>query len=459
MTPDEVGLLASEMDVGRDQAALACGAQRRRADLRRRPRRQQRGGCGRDRPPRHADQRGGRRLVVPRAVRAAPPAARIVGRQGHRLAQPARDLRGPQASRDARPADRLGLPQRRHPGPALRGLDDAAGRPGDAGGQDRIADPADRHPAASPVAASRSRWAPPIDVPPNSPAELQRATQAMADALAATIATAPEQWYSFKPIWPASVAEAEDLERRAGVMLAGRSDPGPGRGLPRDEADAARGGCARVTLRTRALIGASWLACHLPEGPADQAGRSGRRGLVSPPPRREPPRLGGTCGRVCEALAAAGEGSAAARAAALDPRALERLVRAAFRHQARYYLEVARTPALRAGDLDARLLIETPETVDAGLRRAAGGDLRGPPLRRDRAPGAVPRGAGRWRRRADGNRRRRRPPGLVRPDPWRGRRPDRRAARGSPRAPRGAQGRHVGRARRGSRPDRAAACR
>ena len=83
-------------------------------------------------------------------------------------------------------------------------------------------------------------WAPPIDVPPDSPAELQRATQAMADALAATIATAPEQWYSFKPIWPASVAEAEDLERRAGVMLAGRSDPGPGRGLPRDEADGAR---------------------------------------------------------------------------------------------------------------------------------------------------------------------------------------------------------------------------
>jgi KDO2-lipid IV(A) lauroyltransferase len=81
-------------------------------------------------------------------------------------------------------------------------------------------------------------WAAPIDVPPDDPAELQRATQAMADALAATIATAPEQWYSFKPIWPAGAAEATDLERRARVMLAGRSDPGPGRGLPRDEADA-----------------------------------------------------------------------------------------------------------------------------------------------------------------------------------------------------------------------------
>jgi KDO2-lipid IV(A) lauroyltransferase len=82
-------------------------------------------------------------------------------------------------------------------------------------------------------------WAPPIEVPPDSPADLQRATQAMADALAATIAQAPEQWYSFKPIWPASAAEAADLERRAEVMLAGGSDPGPGRGLPRDEADAA----------------------------------------------------------------------------------------------------------------------------------------------------------------------------------------------------------------------------
>jgi phosphatidylinositol dimannoside acyltransferase len=86
------------------------------------------------------------------------------------------------------------------------------------------------------------RWAPPIDVPPNDPAELQRASQAMADALARTIGSAPEQWYSFKPMWPASAAEAEDLERRAGVMLSGRADPGPGRGMPRDEADAAPAG-------------------------------------------------------------------------------------------------------------------------------------------------------------------------------------------------------------------------
>jgi lauroyl/myristoyl acyltransferase len=85
-------------------------------------------------------------------------------------------------------------------------------------------------------------WAPPIDVPPRDPAALQRASQAMADALAVSIVTAPEQWYCFKPIWPAGAAEAADLERRAQVMLAGHADPGPGRGLPRDQADGAAAG-------------------------------------------------------------------------------------------------------------------------------------------------------------------------------------------------------------------------
>ena len=82
-------------------------------------------------------------------------------------------------------------------------------------------------------------WVDPIEVRSSDPAELQRATQAMADALGETIRLAPEQWYSFKPIWPAGEAEAADLERRAKQMQAGLPDPGPSRGLPRDEADAA----------------------------------------------------------------------------------------------------------------------------------------------------------------------------------------------------------------------------
>jgi phosphatidylinositol dimannoside acyltransferase len=67
----------------------------------------------------------------------------------------------------------------------------------------------------------------PIDLVSSEPAELQRATQAMADALARAIAAAPEQWYSFKPVWPATEEEALDLERRAAAMASNLADPGP----------------------------------------------------------------------------------------------------------------------------------------------------------------------------------------------------------------------------------------
>jgi KDO2-lipid IV(A) lauroyltransferase len=55
----------------------------------------------------------------------------------------------------------------------------------------------------------------PIEVTSSEPAELRRATQAIADALAATIAAAPEQWYSFKPMWPETPEEQAALARRA----------------------------------------------------------------------------------------------------------------------------------------------------------------------------------------------------------------------------------------------------
>src|SRR4029079_9582695 len=55
----------------------------------------------------------------------------------------------------------------------------------------------------------------PIVVASTEPEEIQRATQAIADALGATIAAAPEQWYSFKPLWPAAQAEEAALVQRA----------------------------------------------------------------------------------------------------------------------------------------------------------------------------------------------------------------------------------------------------
>jgi lauroyl/myristoyl acyltransferase len=58
----------------------------------------------------------------------------------------------------------------------------------------------------------------PIIVTSSAPEELRRATQAIADALEATIAAAPEQWYSFKPIWPSSAEEQAALAERAGAL-------------------------------------------------------------------------------------------------------------------------------------------------------------------------------------------------------------------------------------------------
>jgi lauroyl/myristoyl acyltransferase len=116
-------------------------------------------------------------------------------------------------------------------------------------------------------------------------------------------------------------------------------------------------------VRGRLLIAASWLACHLPEAPlvplADLAGDLWYR---TTPDRAAQARR--NLRRVAVHLAAQDRGSASVRAAATDPRALEHLVRRAYRHAARYYLEVARTPALRAEDLDRRLTLETPDLVD-----------------------------------------------------------------------------------------------
>jgi KDO2-lipid IV(A) lauroyltransferase len=55
----------------------------------------------------------------------------------------------------------------------------------------------------------------PIEVRSGDPVEIQRATQAIADALAATIAAAPDQWYSFKPVWPSTAEEQATLAARA----------------------------------------------------------------------------------------------------------------------------------------------------------------------------------------------------------------------------------------------------
>ncbi len=119
-------------------------------------------------------------------------------------------------------------------------------------------------------------------------------------------------------------------------------------------------------MRATILAIASWLACRLPEGPqiaiADFAGRVAYRAA---PVRAARARR--NLGRVVNHLAATGMANDRIRAAAADPRALERLVRAAFRHHARYYLEILRAPGLDGRVFDERLVVENPDVVDAAL--------------------------------------------------------------------------------------------
>lgn len=131
-------------------------------------------------------------------------------------------------------------------------------------------------------------------------------------------------------------------------------------------ARAARGRLVAAGLRT-----VSWTACRLPdEVLATLADLVGEGWYRLAPRRAEQARQ--NLRRVCGWLAAESLGPPRARLAATDPAALERLVRLAFRHAARYYLEVARVPAWTPAFIADRMQIETPDVVE---RAFAGGPM------------------------------------------------------------------------------------
>ncbi len=117
-----------------------------------------------------------------------------------------------------------------------------------------------------------------------------------------------------------------------------------------------------MTFRGRLLIAASWLACRLPEGPLFRLAELGGDLWYRLTPARAA-QARRNLRRVCRSLAESGRGSAAVRAAAIDPKALERLVRSAYRHAARYYVEVARNPSVTPAFVDERLVLDTPELI------------------------------------------------------------------------------------------------
>jgi KDO2-lipid IV(A) lauroyltransferase len=116
-------------------------------------------------------------------------------------------------------------------------------------------------------------------------------------------------------------------------------------------------------LRARALRAASWVACRLPErllvAAAEAAGEAWYRAT---PARAAQARR--NLARVAAWLDTNDSGTPLARRAARDTGALERLVRLAYRHAARYYVEVARTPALTRDHIPRLVHVETPDTVE-----------------------------------------------------------------------------------------------
>lgn len=120
-------------------------------------------------------------------------------------------------------------------------------------------------------------------------------------------------------------------------------------------------------LKARAIMAAAWLACRLPEAPllafADLAGGAWYR--LATQRRRQARR---NLKRVVRWLADHDLASPEVREAARDGgRALSNLVRDAFRHSVRYYVQLVRAPIVDAAYLDRWLVIETPGVMEAAM--------------------------------------------------------------------------------------------
>lgn len=133
-----------------------------------------------------------------------------------------------------------------------------------------------------------------------------------------------------------------------------------------------RRGSAAQRFVAGLVAAASWLACRLPGGLVERVfDLAGAAHYLLNPGRRELVRA--NLQRVCDALAAEGRATPAVAAAARDPRALERLVRAAFRHHGRYLSELLRVPVMDQAWLRGRFTLVDEAIVDEAFARVAAG--------------------------------------------------------------------------------------
>ncbi len=126
----------------------------------------------------------------------------------------------------------------------------------------------------------------------------------------------------------------------------------------------------RATLRQRALARAiavaSGILSRLPPGPMQRlAHLAGVGWYLAAPAQRDLARA--NLRRVCTWLDEQGTASPRVRRAAHDPAALERLLRDAFGHRARYYLEVAMNARFDPPYLAAHMALADPELAERVL--------------------------------------------------------------------------------------------
>ncbi|TAJ98910.1 MAG: hypothetical protein EPO36_13870 [Chloroflexota bacterium] len=149
-------------------------------------------------------------------------------------------------------------------------------------------------------------------------------------------------------------ARGGDAGQRARVRMSSVEATAPVGSAPR--------GTVRQRLRARLVAAVARLLVILPEPPINAlAVAIGEIWYRLAPDRAARARR--NFRRVAEHLVVRGLGGPRIRAAATDDRALERVVRGAFGHAVRYYVDMARLPGRSAADFERRLIVETPDAV------------------------------------------------------------------------------------------------